>query len=428
VTGLRAWDRDATLPSSGGQPELTPPTRDEVRTLVNERLLETGAPAVDGVSWEYARWKPGVSTTCVFRIYLLDGSERLVATKLYADEKARALAERSFRDRGEGASCHPLQPRAFLPERKLAIWCDVADRELPGQAFVLDARKLSRLVEEAGFAGPRMISRSRVHPTTLRFKPERRAVWRVDLALRDGDYTRRSLAARVMPPDEAHRVADARQRLPESAPVPKLIAAERERGVLLEEWLDVGQPAPDDFGHAADAGELLALLHRTPVPDDAPARPRADAGGALALFEPWPALAELARAIPAAEDGPPVAWTHGDFHPDQVVPRQDASGHALLDLDRIAAGDPARDLASWIADAFVDGGALDLDAAGGDLRAGYLAGGGAWPDAEHLRHLVADELRGRAAAALRRLEVGAVSKARRCLVLATTLVESGVSR
>ena len=95
-----------------------------------------------------------------------------------------------------------------------------------------------------------------------------------------------------------------------------------------------------------------------------------------------------------------------------------------MDLDCLAAGDPALDLADWIADWLVEQERADLDSAGAELLDGYRTGGGNAPERARLAAWVAAELVDRAASSIRRLEKGAVEKARFALQSAAALSRS----
>ncbi len=113
------------------------------------------------------------------------------------------------------------------------------------------------------------------------------------------------------------------------------------------EPLDPAEPAP-----WAEAGRLLAELHRAPVaagpPHGGPARLRRAVAGLRRLGRADVAwlvdlgeclLREESRVAPA-----PVTWVHGDFHLGQLA-RPSADGRLLLlDCDDFGVGDPAWDL------------------------------------------------------------------------------------
>jgi aminoglycoside phosphotransferase (APT) family kinase protein len=202
--------------------------------------------------------------------------------------------------------------------------------------------------------------------------------------------------------------------------VPKLLGFHERYGILIEEWLHVKTShAADDFTHARDAGAALAELHGLAVPDEIGEL----AAGSEADLQPLFSVDDdLAARFTGLHDPRPYGktWIHGDFHADQlaVVERDGERRLALLDLDRLSAGDPARDLANWIADHLFEDEDLGFEAAAQELLEGY----GATLDADHLRRRTADELTRRGAAAIRRLEKGALERAARCLGRARAII------
>jgi aminoglycoside phosphotransferase (APT) family kinase protein len=83
-----------------------------------------------------------------------------------------------------------------------------------------------------------------------------------------------------------------------------------------------------------------------------------------------------------------------------------------MDLDLLALGDPAFDLACWAADWIIEHQRADLTAATTTLLEGYRAAGGEIPELPRLAAFTAAELVCRAGSSLRRLEKGAAEKAR----------------
>jgi hypothetical protein len=422
VIGLRESERDAALPAEGGQADLVPPVGEEACALVREHLLDAGHGAdVASATWEYARWKPGVSCTAVQAIELGDGTRRLVTFKRYRDDKARTLAGRLQADpRADGTA--PLRSFARVPELGLVLSTFPADRILRGTPRLLDVRRTARRLEDAGWSPPRAIRKRWVAFELLRYKPERRAVFRLDLDLRrdEGGAARARLAARVLPPARAAGSAGARERLAAAGlgnalVAPRLVAADPDAGVLFESWLDAEVLAPDAFEHAVEAGRLLARLHALPA--SGVARSAADLDWDTLLVPVGGGeLERPARALRAAlEKRGPVSrpvWTHGDFHPDQIAVPRGSAALALLDLDDVALRPGAADLASWIADHLAARPQLDLFGAADPLLCGYEDAGGAAIDPAELSRATARALARLAAGAVRRLESGAVVRAR----------------
>jgi aminoglycoside phosphotransferase (APT) family kinase protein len=410
---LRERERDPELPALAGQAQLRPPGVAEVVELVTRHLSRPGQPEVQGARWDYARWKPGVSITTVFTLTFADGGEEPVVVKRYVDGKERTL---SFRPRNEEQLeelCVRLKPRALLAERALSLWVPPADRVLRGLPVLLDRRKLGHLVTRARLAPAGSVKKRKTEYQLLRYKPERRAVYRLGLRLRTEERSKLALAARALPPVEAARVIAARTAFEERGGrelAPPLAATNLRQGFLLEPWLALETFGGGEFGHARAAGELLARLHALPAPVELRELVLGLPDDLDELFAVDAELEKLPRAAPHPAPRARV-FCHGDFHPDQVVRREDGTW-LLMDLDCLAAGDPAADLANWIADFLVEEQRIDFAAASDELLSAYRAAGGSPPERAQLQTHVAAELVNRAGSALRRLEKGAIAKAR----------------
>jgi hypothetical protein len=419
--GLRERERDPGLPERAGEVRLRPPEPAELLELVHAVLQRPGTPALARATWEYARWKPGVSITSTYRLVFEDGAEELVVAKRYVDGKERTLR---FHPRNEEllAELSPrLRPHALLAERSLALWVPPADRVLRGLPALLDRRKLGHFLTRSGVLPAGLLKKRRTEFALLRYKPERRAVYRLDLRLRSEQERQRSLAARVLPPAQAARLVEARRALAEAGAelAPAVLATNQRQGYLLEPWLALTSSAPDSFAHAREAGAVLARLHALPAPQGLRAVADGLPGDLDALFAVDERLARAPR--PAAHPAPGrVVFCHGDFHPDQVARGNDGRW-LLLDLDLLGAGDPAFDLGCWIADAIVESQRPDLEAASAALLEGYRSAGGQPPERARLAAFTAAELACRAGSTIRRLEREAVEKARFALEAARAL-------
>ena len=423
MTGLRVRARDRELPATLGEPELCPPETARVADWIGALMLRADAAPIAEVSWEYARWKPGVSMTCTYDVRYVDGASDLVVAKRYADGKDRHLEARPLRGEHWHTTSPRLVPRARVREASTALFVHAADRELPGLPTLLQPRRAAKFLRDTDVVAAGLVRRRRLAYELARYKPERRAVYHLDVRLRDAARSRLALAARVLPPADALRVAASRASFEARAsefPAPGLLGSVERYGVLFEPWLELSPYAPDSFAHRAVAGELLGRLHTTPAPRANSPTPAPDIAGAQALLERIePAL----RRGPLADAPPPTrsTWCHGDFHPDQIG--RDGNGeHVLLDLDALGVGDPVRDLASWIADALVEGAADDVTQESRPLLEAYRAAGGGEVAPEELRARCGEALVQRAAAALRRVEIDAVRRARQILELASGLL------
>jgi aminoglycoside phosphotransferase (APT) family kinase protein len=113
-------------------------------------------------------------------------------------------------------------------------------------------------------------------------------------------------------------------------------------------WPRVLTVPPDpDAAPWAEAGRLLAALHRRPRPDGLPEHGAARRLGVTGAGEP---VAAAARRLPpaarlATRPGRPVTVVHGDFHLGQLGRAAAGEPWRLLDLDDLGTGDPVWDLA-----------------------------------------------------------------------------------
>lgn len=419
---LRAYDRDPALPALAGQGHLCPPSADELCALVTQHLLQPGAPAVTGARWDYARWKPGVSISSVFMLRFADGVEEPVVAKRYVDGKDRTITFRPRNEENLGELAVRLKPRALLAERSLSLWIPPADRVLRGLPVLLDKKKLGNSLPRLGILPSGLVKRRKTEYTLLRYKPERRAVYRVDLRLRSEEQKRMALAARALPPPEAARVIESRELLSAAGGAElalPLAGTNLRQGFMLEPWLELEGLADDTFAHAHAAGAQLARLHALTAPTELRKLPTGLPNDLDELFAVDAELARLARA-PSHPAPKTRVFCHGDFHPDQVLRRKDG-GWLLMDLDCLAAGDPAADLANWIADWIMAQERVAFDEPAAALLDGYCSTGATPPARAHIVAHVAAELVNRAGATLRRLEQGAIPKARFALTASTEL-------
>lgn len=145
-------------------------------------------------------------------------------------------------------------------------------------------------------------------------------------------------------------------------PTPWLAAPiHREGRLLLEEWIegDPLDPEPPDTKTAQRAGEILALLHRVPVPSDLAATSNLSGEmeqtlTRLAAMSRWLAPAEIEQlrelAVETAPAGAAVGVTHVDFCGENLV-RHATRGLVCIDNETLRVGpfglDLGRTLYRW---------------------------------------------------------------------------------
>lgn len=336
----------------------------------------------------YLRYKPG--TSCVAGLAAAGGGPVAFAVLTYPPgRRYREVRERPSWQAGP-------DPVRFHDDLCLAIVPASRDRRLKAARALADPdRGVARLAER--------VEGTVVGLTLLRYKPGRRLVLRLDgaagplailKAYGERDFEHARLGA-------AHAAALG------SAP---LLAEDGRRRSLATGWIAGRSLCPTVSGppDAADlraTGAVLARLHREPLRPprrlDRDAEAQELAAAAAALVSLRPELARLARRLAAAVADrlralpfAPVLL-HGDFSADQVILR--GGEPTLIDWDRIALGDPARDLGSFLArldvqaiDGEID--ASEAEAAGEALIEGYAGAAGAAPGAlaaEQARALLA---------------------------------------
>ena len=163
-------------------------------------MLRPGAPGIASVDWEYARWKPGVSVTCTYEVGFEDGSREVVVAKRYADGKDRILSSRPLKGQHWKETSPRLIPRVALREEATLLFTHVADRELKGMPYFLERKKTAKILRETGLAAAGLVRRRRLEYELLRYKPERRAVYRLQVKLRDEARTRFQVGCRIFRP------------------------------------------------------------------------------------------------------------------------------------------------------------------------------------------------------------------------------------
>lgn len=255
---------------------------------------------------------------------LRDAAGEELAGQWYADPaRCRDVARRTHAATADDVSVHA--ERLLLQRRG-------ADRRLP---------QLCRLVADGG--------------TLVAHRPERRGVVRRT----DGRY------AKVVPADRVDGLAATLTRAARWGGVrvpavtgtgPGTVTLAPLPGSTLHDRL--ADPDADLQALGRAVGEALARLHAVPVPTDLPAH---DLAAEVAVTERWLDLATAHADLPLDLDGAlravrrrvaahrpgPRAVLHRDLHDKQLLV-DDGLGVGVLDLDLLATGEPALDLANLL--------------------------------------------------------------------------------
>jgi aminoglycoside phosphotransferase (APT) family kinase protein len=351
---------------------------------VLDRVRRSGLD-IDGVRPTYLRDKPGENLVVGYDLWA--GPTSGVGYLRWCDDRDRADVEWHKAlamgpvDTEFGAGVVRVEDRALL--RILPN-----DARLRRARWYLEPRKLKRSLEGFDPAG-RVLSGSATTVELLTYKPERRFVARLDLGYRDGH--RVPVILRYTATPTATRLAATADHLRANGVTTAASLARLEGGrVAIDELLpgvDLRTAARTVANEPADARAVagavvdqLVALHRTPTPAVVPVRARndelaaagaalrwlcgrgdVDAGLARAL---WQRLGAAGESLPAA----PSAMVHGDLHDRNVLVDLDVGPRAaLIDLERVAIGEPALDLGCLAAQGIA--GAIER----GDLASGRVA-------------------------------------------------------
>jgi hypothetical protein len=291
------------------------------------------------------------------------------AARLATIEPAEAGAAAGSRD-----DSLALQPHVYMPALGLLLQVFPYDHKLPGLRSALHGWPTldAALLGELGPGKWEIVSRT---SDTVRYRPTMRAMVRLELQARDAASGRtavRRAYAKVYADDDAgERGRQVLQALWERTTgaetgfaVARPIIYEPEIRVLLQSerpgirLLDFVRRSSAEAVEAAvrRAARAVAGLHQLSLPEGllprAPWHPQArltSVTGALARKHPAYATAieELAGAIAAAMGEPPLAPTHFDLKPGNIL--YDDGQISLIDFDKLALGDPLIDVANIVA-------------------------------------------------------------------------------
>lgn len=282
----------------------------------------------------YLRYKPG--TSCVIALVPPDGALGALAAMTYPPERYAEVRARAKWQIGP-------EPVHYFDDICTALVPLRHDRK------VTAARKLGSAEQRQDYLRHLRLDGAALE--LLRYKPGRRLVLRAELPSGQAAilkaYEKSGFPSALAGARHADQHAGAH-----------LLSVDAERYGIASRWV-VGAPldpshSPTDAFRAA--GRELARLHMA-APCPGSVLRTTDLGPAAAAhLLPRVAGAISALALSVSEElkclSPAPCIIHGDFSADQVVVRD---GHAtVIDWDRMAIGDPARDLGTFQA-------RLDLD-------------------------------------------------------------------
>ncbi|MDO5758315.1 MAG: phosphotransferase [Rhodobacterales bacterium] len=285
----------------------------------------------------YLRYKPG--TSCVAALAAPDGS-RVVAVMAYT--RAHYMEVRNRREWREGPD-----PAVFHDDACLVVVPLARDRKLKGARLITNA-------EDSGDFLKNLVGDETGASRLLRYKAGRRLVVQI------GDVRPRALVKAYSKSNFPAALEGARiAQMLGGAPV---LGLSTRRHCLAWPWLAGTPLCPEEGGRSGPAewraaGQALALIHQA-SPRPQATITRADELAALAaLATDLPQLSAdlthratpLIEAVAAGLVRTPFqpCLIHGDFSADQVLVHEGRA--TIIDWDRAATGDPARDIGSLLA-------------------------------------------------------------------------------
>ena len=360
---------------------------------VSARLRQAGHDLVGG-ELTYLKYKPRTSCVAGYEFGRAGSGRRAVYYgKCFRPSQFSLASDKVRRHRWTAPPSGP--PVVVWPEARTLLYVFPNDAQLDGLRILARPRSLRRLVK----AHLPAVRADRLETDLVRYKPERRAVfrswspapaggggaefyWRV-YAGSEGPWVFWRMAGL------ASSVAGHGVRTPlpyDYDPERRLLAMEALPGRPLNEILE-------DERAVSDAADALARLHGAPVQGLTPRSAEDFLADAARVTEMLSCLSEdagaqaarmlkaLTRAKPAPARRP--VFVHGDFHPGQVL--VDERGVGVLDFDRSHAGTPVADAGAFLARlrlALIDGRVRDERPLACAFVDGYAGRSGPLPEGE----------------------------------------------
>lgn len=362
---------DATLPGLA-----TLLCVEKVAGPVGSRLTTHGS-RIKSFSIEYIRYKPGTNCVATYRLTIIDpvlGEEYelvLFGKSYTAADFDQAVEKLYSRVKHE---CAVLDSAIVLHEDKIIIDEMANDPQLNSLRTVFDSRKLRRLLYRLVPDYPAdqwRLSHKRLQVKVIRYKPEKRAVIRLETVATNLESTAKhpvviyvrcysdergaEIFERMLELSNSFK-ADERVRTPRPFAYlaeENMLIVESQEGEPFLEWLE----AHDQATCMERAAEALAHLHcsaKVRLPNKSMRTVLEEVGATASTLKTFVPEQEeliggiydsLASRLTNSPDS--VGPVHGDFHHGQILVQPDRS--ILLDFDRSYEGDPMADLGNFCA-------------------------------------------------------------------------------
>jgi len=321
---------------------------------VQQLLADSGAN-VEAVSLSWCRLSPRLPQRAALQLRI--GNECIPAALLqFTPARALEILAKWSRMRPRetvlGAGVRALAEPGLL----MFLWPN--DRKLRGARLLADKDRLKRALRDAGELVPegfRVRGRA-LDVTVMRYKPELRAVARLDLSLKhdlSGEKRERHVFMRVFP-DGRGAAIDALQRglrqADPSLPMPEPLGTLARGQIQLESGL-AGQPLSTEqaLQHADALIATIQRLHAAQVQQGAAPQDRRRDISDIARLAPELALIarDVQRRLNQQDFSGTPGFVHGDLHLYQCL--EHAGRISLIDFERAAHGLVEEDWGSLLA-------------------------------------------------------------------------------
>ena len=307
---------------------------------------------IRSVRARYVRYKPHKSCLVAYSVQVGD-THTSVYARCHADDQLVKIANARLRMEVGGALGAGLHT---VPEEGVAIFAYPNDYEIRSLRKLYEGERTPPRMRRILPASPHLHG---ISPTTLRYKPERRFVGKLD------DGGGEAVVLRLYPEAQYEDIQQRAWAVKDQGDlrVPRVVGDSKRYSALAHRWVD-GRLLEDDLCGAHDPGPVLehvasalVTLHRQRPRLNAMysasdyCRGMAAACDAVAAVDPDLGVraAELRDIVQRAVLD--LNWrsqvVHGDFSADQVV--VGGEGVTVLDFDRAAYGNPSMDIGSFSA-------------------------------------------------------------------------------
>lgn len=349
---------------------------DFIKSSLYERF-KSAEFSINRCDVSYIRYKPGTNCIIVYEIILdretgYEITRFPIYVKLLSNDEFESTAEKARHHRWVNLA--GTGDYMLFSEHNAILYFFPNDPVIDGLRILANPKKIQRILYQYYSRYPERnwrISDRRLKVSIMRFKPERRAVIRLDTrAVNRSEDTRESLSiyARFYADDSGERSSEIQRQLYQMSlnekylkiaqpiaylPDRRMLLMESLKGNTLQECIKSG-----DISALGTAAKSLAVLHRL-SPGNLTIMELVSLESKIAetlnmISYICPELSEIANEISQSlkrqlgnGQTSQAGFVHGDLHPGQIIIDGDKAG--IIDFDRSYLGDSTADIGNFIA-------------------------------------------------------------------------------